>query len=400
VLEELAEAIEKLDIPADGPALVRALALRDQLDARIAEAVGSFDGAGLWDIDAATSMTAWLRSAASMTSRSAARLASLARRLRQLPRCAAAYASGSLTGGQVDAITANLDDSTVGLFAEHEAELVPYLAPLSVAGCSRAMAAWKASAQEPAEPTEPERSLHLSQTLDDRFVLDGSLDAEGGAIVSTALRLATTDNNDGDTACRPATRRADALVGVCRFYLDHQRSRPGGRHRPHLNVVVDVEALEGGRGGRVIGGPSLDGPTTSRLLCDSALHRVLVAGRSAILDYGTSTRTIPAALWSALVIRDEHCRFPGCDRPSNWTEGHHVTWVTHGGATELGNLVLLCARHHHRLHQPGWHAKLLPDSTFEITDPGGTVRATSPPGARPEADDRPSECTRVIFDEP
>ncbi len=118
-------------------------------------------------------------------------------------------------------------------------------------------------------------------------------------------------------------------------------------------------------------------------MCDCALHRVVTSGRSAILDYGVATRTIPAPLWSALVIRDEHCRFPGCDRPSQWCEGHHVVWVTHDGPTELANLVLLCARHHHRLHQPGWHAKLRPDGTFEVTDPNGRVRATSPPRLEP-----------------
>ena len=82
-----------------------------------------------------------------------------------------------------------------------------------------------------------------------------------------------------------------------------------------------------------------------------------MSGGSAVLDYGTSTRTIPAPLWSALVVRDEHCRFPGCDRPSVWCEGHHV------------------------LHQPGWHAKLRPDGTFEVTGPDGVVRRTSPPRA-------------------
>jgi hypothetical protein len=106
---------------------------------------------------------------------------------------------------------------------------------------------------------------------------------------------------------------------------------------------------------------------------------VVMAGRSAVLDYGTATRTIPAPLWNALVIRDEHCRFPNCDRPSVWCEGHHVVWVTHGGPTELANLVLLCSRHHHVLHQPGWHAKLRPDATFEVTDANGIVRETSPP---------------------
>lgn len=277
---------------------------------------------------------------------------------------------------------ASLDDSTIELFADDEADLVPYLVPLSVAGCARAMAAWKSRVQSDGrEPMEPERALHLSQTLDDRYVLDGFLDAEGGATVAAAVRLAGADHTDA--ARTPATRRADALVDVCRFFLDNQRSHSGGRHRPHVNVVVDLEALEQGGGGRVIDGPSLDGAALSRMLCDSALDRVLMSGRSAILDYGTSTRTIPAPLWSALVMRDEHCRFPGCDRPSTWCEGHHVVWITHDGPTELANLVLVCSRHHHRLHQPGWQAKLRPDATFEVTDRDGLMRCTSPPRAEP-----------------
>ncbi|MEA2827691.1 MAG: hypothetical protein QOG43_2130, partial [Actinomycetota bacterium] len=68
--------------------------------------------------------------------------------------------------------------------------------------------------------------------------------------------------------------RADALVDVSRFFLDHQQTRTGGRERPHLSLVADVEAMEEGRGGRVIGGPNLDGTTMSRYLCDSVLHRV------------------------------------------------------------------------------------------------------------------------------
>ncbi|MCA1657644.1 MAG: HNH endonuclease, partial [Actinobacteria bacterium] len=87
--------------------------------------------------------------------------------------------------------------------------------------------------------------------------------------------------------------------------------------------------------------------------------------------------------WSALVVRDEHCRWPGCDRPSHWCEAHHVVWVIYDGPTKLDNLALVCSRHHHRLHQPGWHAKLLPDATLEVTDPQGRVRTSHPPRAGP-----------------
>ncbi len=54
-----------------------------------------------------------------------------------------------------------------------------------------------------------------------------------------------------------------------------------------------------------------------------------------------------------------------------------------GDSTCMANLVLLCSRHHHRLHQPGWHAKLRPDATLEVTDPNGRHWATAPPRAGP-----------------
>jgi hypothetical protein len=44
--------------------------------------------------------------------------------------------------------------------------------------------------------------------------------------------------------------------------------------------------------------------------------------------------------------------------------------------------VLLCSRHHHLLHRPRWHAKLLPDTTLEVTDPTGRVRTSTPPADR------------------
>ncbi|MGH9246634.1 MAG: DUF222 domain-containing protein [Acidimicrobiales bacterium] len=206
---------------------------------------------------------------------------------------------------------------------------------------------------------------------------------EAGGVVDRALRLVESPDVDGEPTRPPAARRADSLTDICRHSLDHQQTRRGGRHRPHVNVVVNVEDIDSGRGGQILDGPTLDHPSIERLVCDSALHRVVMAGRSSILDYGTATRTIPAPLWNALVIRDRHCRFPGCDRPAEWCDGHHVIWFSRGGDTALSNLALVCSRHHHRLHTPGWHAKLTPDATLEVTDPHGQVRTSHPPGTLP-----------------
>jgi hypothetical protein len=89
---------------------------------------------------------------------------------------------------------------------------------------------------------------------------------------------------------------------------------------------------------------------------------------------------VPANLWNALILRDEHCRHAGCDRPAHFCEAHHVVPWTEGGTTSLGNLVLKCTRHHHIGHLPGWHEKLKPDGTLVTTDPQGRTRTTRPPG--------------------
>jgi hypothetical protein len=44
----------------DGDALAAVMALRDRLDARISDAVAALDASGLWELEGATSMTAWL----------------------------------------------------------------------------------------------------------------------------------------------------------------------------------------------------------------------------------------------------------------------------------------------------------------------------------------------------
>jgi hypothetical protein len=176
VLEQLAAAIASVEIGVDGDSIEEAIALRDRLDARIAQAVGEYEVTGWWAVDASASMVAWLRGHALMTRRSAQRLRTLASRLRALPVCATGYADGTLSGGQIEAILAHLDGELIDIFAAQEAELVPYLARLNVAGVSRAMSAWLARARpEPKEPVEPERSVHLSQTLRTRGCSMGRL---------------------------------------------------------------------------------------------------------------------------------------------------------------------------------------------------------------------------------
>ncbi len=264
--------------------------------------------------------------------------------------------------------------------------MLPDLYPLSAADVAVAMRRWRSYADD--SPPAPERpqTLHATRLPDGQTAVKGSLDTETGELLATALRVAQSPEIEGEPARSAGSRRADALADICRFFLDHQDVQPSGsRHRPHVNLVYPLApdgTIDLG-GARTITGVPLDNITAGRLLCDSLLYRVLVTGKSAILDYGRATRAIPPPLWNVTLLRDHHCRWPGCDRPGHWCEAHHVVPWTKGGATKLANLVLLCSRHHDLLHRPDWHARLSPTGVLEVTDPRGRVRTTSPPGTGP-----------------
>jgi hypothetical protein len=110
-----------------------------------------------------------------------------------------------------------------------------------------------------------------------------------------------------------------------------------------------------------------------RLLCDAQISRVIVDGDSQPLDVGRATRTVTPAQRRALRVRDNGCRFPACDRPHSWTDAHHIRHWRNGGGTDLPNLISLCVRHHHTVHDGGWTI-----TTGAGARPGGPGSATAP----------------------
>ncbi len=379
--EALRTELEAVQPTCDGAELLDLLALRDLFESRVSAAVGEFDRWGSWEMEGFHHPAAWIAHRARTTVREAHRLVQTARRLEQLPATRSAWESEAISGGQVAVVLAGVRRLHRELYAEHEGDLVPQIEALGVVETSRAIAHWSAHADALIEPpidAEPERNLRASKLLGDRLVLEGDLDADRGEVVLTALRVAETSDDPG-TSRTAATRRADALVDVCRYFLDNQTNKAGGRHRPHVNVIVQADDLMAARRASYEGGTALEAATAAQILCDSTFHRCVVDADGAIIDFGRATRSISAPLWSALIVRDESCRFPGCDRPPRWGEAHHVVWFSRGGTTSLDNLILLCSRHHHLLHRGEWEAKLRPDAVFEVTDPWGNVHTTSPP---------------------
>lgn len=382
-IERLADRVRDLDVPLRRDALRELCVVRDLLTARLDLALADYEAAGHHEADGAVTLQSWVRHETGADSVTAVRTVRRARLLASCAPLADAALDGRLSAGQVEVIAATVPARHRALFAEHAADLVGVLAELDADQTVLAMHEWRKLADDlhpRPEPSEREDELRLVRTLDRRGDVRGSLGPDRMAELEAAVRLALVRDDERTLA----ERQADALGVVCRHFLDHQTGRAGGRHRPHINVVVDVEALDADeRAGRYVDG-KVDGMAVSpaelgALLCDSVLHRVLWSATSGILDYGRATRTVPVDLFNALVVRDHGCRFPGCDRPASWCDAHHLLEWEHGGPTSLDNLVLLCRRHHRKLHA-GWHAELLPDAALEVTHPDGRAETTAAPG--------------------
>ena len=110
-----------------------------------------------------------------------------------------------------------------------------------------------------------------------------------------------------------------------------------------------------------------------------------LGGPSLPLDVGVS-RDIPAAIRRAVILRDQHCRFPGgCDQPARACEVHHLRHQAHGGPTSVTGCALFCTFHHQVIiHQQGWTVVLNPDGTTTAWNKDKTkiIHSHSPP-ARP-----------------
>jgi hypothetical protein len=88
--------------------------------------------------------------------------------------------------------------------------------------------------------------------------------------------------------------------------------------------------------------------------CRQPLGDLLLEASREVLYVGRAQRVVPPRLRRALEARDRHCAFPGCRASVRRCHAHHVREWEHGGCTDLDNMLLLCIRHHHAVHEGGW----------------------------------------------
>ena len=167
----------------------------------------------------------------------------------------------------------------------------------------------------------------------------------------------------------------------------HQQRRP---LEADITVIVDGRTLVTGHVHpdsvcETGDGVELPPSSVQRLFCTGSFTPVIIRGDGTVLEVGRTIRTANRSQRRALRAMYRTCAAPECDVPFHRCEIHHIHWFEHGGPTDLDNLVPLCSRHHHLVHDLGWHLHLAPDRTLTITPPSGTPPSGTPPGqARPD----------------
>jgi Domain of unknown function (DUF222)/HNH endonuclease len=376
VLPELPDA----RLEEDFSEIQRAL---EQLDVERLRRLAEIERRKVYARDGHLSAASWLATTHKVGWGAARDSVRTARALEEMPQTRQAVEAGELSMSAAKILVA-AREADPEEFRRSEPQLVEAARIHSTNDLQRVASYWRQAVEREQaldgdERLRERRRLHASVTFMGMVRVDGDLDPESGEVLLTALRAvldaeSRAPRSEDDTRT-PEQRRADALVELCRQSLDRADRPMVAGERPHVTVTVDVANLRDGSGGV----SELDhvgpvGPETAkRLACDASITRVVMAGPSEPLDVGRRTPVIPPAMRRAVIVRDRHCRFPGCDRPQTWCDAHHVVHWAEGGPTAMANLVLLCRRHHRMVHQPGGFRLELEEGLPVFRRPDGSL---------------------------
>ncbi len=219
------------------------------------------------------------------------------------------------------------------------------------------------------------------------WCLQAEFDPVTAKLLAPALRGKTEamfrDTTPPHAPSDPVARQQHlAALALAALVLD-----PGGRGtvRWDATVVVDVSDQPT----EIDWGLPVDIPVPVRdaLLRDARIECVIVANGRILYapgkqDEGRDKRVASRAQRRMLRALYRCCGMPGCTVPFDRAKMHHVLPWEDGGRTDLANLLPLCPRHHHCVHDLGWVVEMGPDRTLTVRLPDGQVLSTGPPSRR------------------
>lgn len=356
----------------------------DRLEALRLKVLGEWDARAVWAVDGACNGAGWLAALGRQSRGACAGAVRDARTLRTMPTTAAALEAGRLAPAKARLLARAVNARTREAFVRDEAVLVELLAGLSVDHAAQAVRFWSrnADADGPKPDSRDANFWHMSRGFNGRWQGKYDLDDEWGTILSGVMdgfaeRIRRERREQGlDVSGMGGWLRAEAAIEMARRATAAPDSVSSSR--PLVWVLAGQEQLESGHGVcELAGGGVISAVAAQRLACHGDIARLSVNADGERINLGRAQRRASATQRRLLWLRDGGCVFPGCGRPPGWCESHHLVFWEAGGPTDLANLVLLCAHHHHLCHEGGFRARRIGDELV-FSRPDGT--RLEPPG--------------------
>ena len=380
------EDLHAVPASAMGPDMEEMRRLINGMEAECTRRLHRFDKGGGYASTAALTAQSWLRWKCNFSPAAAAGRVSVSRELADLPQTTEAFAEGDFSYAHAAMIARTAEKLGDKMEANAETILVTAAKELDLARLRMVTIQLQHlmdsdSVREEANESHELRFLHFSQTLDGVFYMNGRFDSEAGAIIQTALNALSGPPTPDDKRT-PKQRRADSLVELARQRLDSGTLPQVGGQKPHVAVTVYMATLA-----NQPGSPAADlewaqpipAETARRLACDAAITPIFLGSESAQPRAVQTSRSISGSQRKALVVRDKGCRFPGCDRPADWTDVHHLKHWADGGKHVMDNLILLCRRHHRMVHEEGWQLVVTAEGNIVALMPDRFAFGSVPP---------------------
>ena len=369
-LTEATNTVVALSDPvlADDASLVELDRVITKLQAKQLAVIATMGEEGSFAEDGSKSMKDYLKRHLGLSGKEAGRRIRLGRSRHRVPRFFEAFSAGTLTAEHLQAVLRVLNPRTEDAFARDEPLLLDQAEKLSFSKFLQVLAYWEQLAdpdgtEEEAEEKKQRRSVNLSKTIDDHWLLNGWLDPISGSIVATELErleslLFEEDWEEaserlgrkptaGDLTRTTQQRRADALVKMA----TRSASVPEGSTmpRPLLSVLIDFDTLSG----RIceLANGTVVTPGSVLPFLDRALVERAVFTPANRVEVSAKQRLFTGATRSAVKLRDRTCTYPGCDVPMDQCQVDHIVPFEDGGETTQANGRLRCKKHNFdRLH--------------------------------------------------
>jgi len=366
---------------------------------RLLELIREFDACEGWAGEGVLSCAHWLNWKCGMALGVARERVRVAHALKDLPKISQTFRKGKISYSKVRAITrvATPKNENYMLMISH------FGTAAHVESLVRNYRLVKRNeALEKAQERHVHRQLSWYEDDDGYWVIRGRLPPESGALVAQVLEQVMEEQYQElrdvpagmsepeieEVRARPepiAWRRADALVRMATGYRNSPKQKSQSDHYL-VHIHTDLETLKQdgtGAEAEIESGGTVCAETTRRITCDSGVVHWLDdngKGRDGQpLAVGRKSRTIPPAIRRALQKRDGGCRFPGCTA-RRFVDAHHIRHWADGGETGMENLILLCTRHHHLVHEGGFGLEKLADGSVQFRNPAGRLIISSAAG--------------------